>query len=85
LTINHDCHISIGNFNEEEEENNQGKDIEDVELEDNEDEKKERFFSSLNGFNDSIIVENTSDLVFLVEGMSTYSLDIQLPPPEYLI
>jgi len=84
LTINNNCHTSIGVSNEEEGESNQEKDIEDIDVEESEDENKEHFFSNLTGFNNSTTIDNTLDSIFLIEGISAYFLDIQLPPPEYL-
>ena len=85
VSVNGDSHIISGGFNEEEGESNQEKDIEDIDVEENEDEKKERFFSSLIGLSNALVIEDNTASIAVIEGVSTYSLDIQLPPPEYTI
>ena len=85
VSVNGDSHIISGGFNEEEGESNQEKDIEDIDVEENEDEKKEHFFSSLMGINEAFIIDKTTASIAVIEGMSSYFFDIQLPPPEYTI
>jgi len=83
LTLDHHSYVVIGEFNDDEGESNSENDIEDIDVEEGEDEKKEQFFTSLIGLYDSLIVNNTIASMLLVEGISTYTIDIQLPPPEY--
>jgi len=83
LTLDNHSHIFIGEFNDDEGESNSENDIEDIDVEEGEDEKKEQFFTFLIGLYDSLIVNNTIASMLLVEGISTYTIDIQLPPPEY--
>jgi len=83
LTLDNHSHIVIGEFNDDEGESNSENDIEDIDVEEGEDEKKEQFFTSLIGLYNSLIVNNALVSMLLVEGVSTYSIDIQLPPPEY--
>ena len=61
------------------------KDIEDIDVEESEDEKKEHFFSSLIGLNEALIIDKTTASIAVIDGVSSYSFDIQLPPPEYTI
>jgi len=82
LLTNYDDHIVQENFNEEEGEGNQEKDID---TEESEDEKKESFFISLIGLHDALLIGGNSASIFLVEGTSAYSFDFQLRPPKYLI
>lgn len=62
-------------------------DVEDKEIdtEENEKEKEERFFSSLINLDNSFTVKGTTNTILFIERVSTYSLEIQLPPPEYNI
>ena len=62
-------------------------DVEDKEIdtEENEKEKEERFFSSLINLDNSFTVKDTTNTILFIERVSTYSLEIQLPPPEYNI
>jgi len=69
-------------FNDDERKDKKEK--EEVESEESEDEKEERFFLSL--MDSSFYSSNYSFIpVSIIEGISTYSLEIQLPPPEYNI
>lgn len=77
--------IIQGDFNEEEGEGNHEKDIEDIDAEESEDEKKESFFTSLIGLHNTVLADIDPASIFLVEGMSAYTSEIQLRPPEYLI
>jgi len=83
-TSNEYC-IVTGNYSDEEGEGNQEKDIEDIDVEESEDEKKEHFFSSFISLDDRLKEHSTTASIFLIEGTSAYSFDIQLRPPEYLI
>ncbi|PHS10561.1 MAG: hypothetical protein COA88_02110 [Kordia sp.] len=83
LLIPNDLHIVVGGFNDDE--GNQEKDIEDIDVEENEDEKKEHFFSSLMGLNEALIIDKTTASIAVIEGISSYFFDIQLPPPEYTV
>ena len=70
--------------NDDEREGNEEKEIEDIDTEENEEEKKEPFFLSVidsNFYN----ANTTLTSIYFIEGVSTYSLEIQLPPPEYNI
>ena len=85
VSSNDDFHIVTGSVNNEEGEGNQEKDIEDIDVEESEDEKKEHFFSSLIGLNEALIIDKTTASIAVIDGVSSYSFDIQLPPPEYTI
>ena len=82
--MNTSTNILVENSNEDEKDNNEEKEKEEVESEESEDEKEERFFLSL--IDSSFYSSNYSfTSVSIIEGVSTYSLEIQLPPPEYNI
>jgi len=70
-------------FNDDEREDNEEKEIEEIDSDENE--KEERFFASLINSDDSFITNNAKVINFFIERVSTYSLEIQLPPPEYNI
>lgn len=82
MSVNGYSHIAIGEFNDEEGKNNKEKDIEDIDIEESEDEKKEHFFSYLIGLSNILINDNKTASVAVVEGISSYLFDIQLPPPK---
>ncbi len=70
--------------NEDEREGSEEKEIEDIDTEESEDEKEEPFFLSVidsNFYNTNTTLTSIS----FIERVSTYSLEIQLPPPEYNI
>jgi len=70
-------------FNDDEREDNEEKEIEEIDSEENE--KEERFFTSLTNSGNSFIIKDTTNTIFFIERVSTHSLEIQLPPPEYNI
>lgn len=80
--INKEYHKVMEDSNEDDRE-----DVEDKEIdtEENEKEKEERFFSSLINLDNSFTVKGTTNTILFIERVSTYSLEIQLPPPEYNI
>lgn len=80
--INNEYHKVMEDSNEDDRE-----DVEDKEIdtEENEKEKEERFFSSLINLDNSFTVKGTTNTILFIERVSTYSLKIQLPPPEYNI
>jgi hypothetical protein len=68
--------------NDDEREGSEEKEIEDIDTEENEEEKEKPFFLSvidLNFYN----INTALTSIYFIEGVSTYSLEIQLPPPEY--
>ena len=68
--------------NDDEREGSEEKEIEDIDTEENEEEKEYPFFLSVidsNFYN----INTTLTSIYFIEGVSTYSLEIQLPPPEY--
>ena len=70
--------------NDDEGEDTEEKEIEEIDTEESEDEKEEPFLLSLidsNIYN----INTTLTSIYFIEGVSTYSLEIQLPPPEYNI
>lgn len=82
--INEDLHIVMEDSNDDEREGNEEKEIEDIDTEENEEEKEEPFFLSVidsNFYN----TNTTLTSIYFIEGTSTCSLEIQLPPPEYNI
>jgi len=79
------CSIVMEDFNDDEREDSEEKEIEEIDSEENEKEKEERFCSSLITLDNFFIVKNTTNTIFFIERVSTYSLEIQLPPPEYNI
>ena len=80
--INNEYHKVMEDSNEDDRE-----DVEDKEIdtEENEKEKEERFFSSLINLDNSFTVKGTTNTILFIERVSTYSLKIQRPPPEYNI
>ena len=84
LLINEECHIVMEDSNDDEREGSEEKEIEDIDTEENEEEKEEPFFLSL--VDSNLYNRNTTlTSISFIEGVSTYSLEIQLPPPEYNI
>jgi len=82
--INEECHVVMEDLNDNEKEDNKEKEIEEVDSEENENEKEEPFFLSL--INSNFYNVNTAlTSIYFIEGISTHSLEIQLPPPEYNI
>lgn len=77
-----DCAVVMNDFEDEEKEESQEKEIEDTDIEE---ENEERFFQSLTSINDSLPFNNRMVSVFVIEDISVYSLDIHLLPPEYTI
>jgi len=75
------CNIVMEDFDDERKDK---KEKEEVESEESEDEKKEPFFLSLIDSN-FYCINNTLTSMSFIEGVSTYSIEIQLPPPEYNI
>lgn len=82
--INEECHIVIEDFNDDEREDGEEKDIEEIDNEESEDEKEEPFYLSLIN-SDCYNTNTTLTSIYFIEGISKYSLEIQLPPPEYNI
>jgi len=82
--LNKEFHIVIEDFNDDEREDNEEKEIEEIDTEENEDEKEESFFLPL--INSFFYNTNTTlNSIHFIEGVSIYSLEIQLPPPEHNI
>jgi len=77
VSINQYTHVAMVEFIDEEGESNQEKE--------SEDEKKDHFFSLLMALNNILTINITPASIAVVEDVSSYSLDIQLPPPKYYI
>lgn len=62
-------------------------DVEDTDVEDTdiEEEGEEHFFQSSVILNESLTVNNNLVSIIVIDDKSAYSLDIQLPPPEYIV
>jgi len=82
VSINQYSHVTMAEFINEEGESNQEKESDGKEVED---EKKEHFFSLLMALNNTPTINITPASIAVVEDVSSYSLDIQLPPPKYYI
>ena len=82
--INEECHIVMEDLKDDERNDNEKKEIEDVDKEENEEEKEESYFLLLTNSN-FYNTNTTLTSIAFIEGVSTYSLEIQLPPPEYNI
>jgi len=83
LLINDSNNIILENFSEEEKENDEEKENEEIEKEEDkkEEDKKEFFLSSL--INSNSYKATSITIGYFIEITSMYSLEIQLPPPEY--
>jgi len=82
--INEEYHIVMEDFNDDEREDNEEKETEEIDSEESEEENEEPFLLSLinsNFYN----TNNALTSIYFIEGISTYSLEIQLPPPKYNI
>ena len=80
--ISVDSAVVMNDFEDEEKEESQEKEIEDTDIEE---ESEKRFFQSLISLNDSLTFNNSIVSIFVIDNISAYSLDIHIPPPEYTI
>ena len=69
--------------NEEEKETNEEKEKETNEEKEKEEDKKEFFLSFL--VNSNFYNTTSVTVIFFVEITSSFSIEIQLPPPEYIV
>jgi hypothetical protein len=81
--MNTSTSVLVESSNDEEKDTNEDKEKEEIDNEENEKNKKEFFLSSLvnSNFHDT----TATIIICFVEITSSYSLEIQLPPPEYNI
>ena len=75
--------VFIESSNDEEKDTNEESEKEEIDNEENEKNKKEFFLSSL--INSKFHDATSTIIVCFVEITSSYSLEVQLPPPEYNI
>ena len=85
LLMGSDRCLVVRNFTDDENEGEQERDIEDIDVEENEDGKKEHFFIFSIVLKDTLIAEVNLTSRAIIEVISIYPLDIYIPPPEYTI
>lgn len=81
--MNTSTSVLVESSNDEEKDTNEENEKEEADNEENEEDKKEFFLSLL--INSNFHDVTSTIIVCFVEITSSYSLEIQLPPPEYNI